>query len=83
MPEHQDCLLDCFLPLNLVWLVVQQFKGCWQAVILLDVADMPDPAMCLPHFHHKLALDYFVVHGVVMEESINVGEEHNDGDVVC
>ena len=41
---------------------------------------MPDPAMCWLWFHHKLALDYFVLHGVETAESI--GEEHSDGDVM-
>ena len=42
-----------------------------------DTATLYVPAL---HFHHMLALDYFVRHGVVMAESI--GEEHDDGDAV-
>ena len=41
---------------------------------------MPDAAMYQLHFHHRLALDYFVLHGVMTTES--VGYEHDDGDVV-
>ena len=41
---------------------------------------MTDQVMSQLHFHHKLALEYFVLHGVMTAES--TGKEHNNGDVV-